>query len=53
VTIEKNVNFFNGGVFFLLTCPLMGDPVFSRYDPDSLYYSRYDPDYFSKRVENL
>jgi len=24
VTIEKNVNFFNGGVFFLLTCPLMG-----------------------------
>jgi hypothetical protein len=28
VTIEKNVNFFNGGVFFLLTRPLMGDPNF-------------------------
>jgi len=36
VTIEKNVNFFNGGVFFLLTRPLMGDPehtFFISYQP--------------------
>jgi hypothetical protein len=25
--LKKNVNFFNGGVFFLLTSPLMGDPI--------------------------